>query len=186
MTTGRQRGTFGPDCSTSVDPPPALRDHPAAEPSAERCLDSGIDVVLVPSSPKVVADSARGVAWHYVQLWTQRRIYAVDLAMTCTAVLSRQSGKPASDQTVIGGRLTGGQLIEGENVKMVYPLPVPGTQAVFELGATGRQSFVRTSPLERVIVRLVALGAAGREKRPTWEAVAEWESLERDNRATEP
>ena len=152
MTTGRQRGTFGPDCSTSVDPPPVLRDHPEAEPSAERCLDSGIDVVLVPSSPKVIADSARGVPWHYVQLWTQKRIYAVDLAMTCIAVLSRQSGKPVPEQPVVGGRLTGGQLIQGE----------------------------------RVIVRLVALGTAAREKRPTWEAVAEWENLERDNRATEP
>jgi hypothetical protein len=185
MATGKQRGTFGPDCSTSVDPPPALRDHPAAEPSAERCLDSGIDVVLVPSSREVVADGARGVSWHYVQLWTQKRIYAVDLAMTCIAVLSRQSGKPATDQSVVGGRLTGGQLVEGDRVKMVYPLPVPGTQAVFELGVGAQQSFVRTSPLERVIVRLVALGTAAREKHPTWEAVAEWESLERDNRVTE-
>jgi hypothetical protein len=162
---------------TNVDPPFALRDGPDLEPGQERCLESGIDVVLVPWAG---AQAVPGEPWYYVQLWTDRHIYAFDLALTCIAMLDRRTGVSEKDPQVIGSRLTGGQLIEGKSVKMTYPLPVPGTQAVLEPTQGTRQSFVRTQRLERVIVRLVAVTGGARDKHPTWEAVSGWQSDLRD------
>jgi hypothetical protein len=167
---------------TNVDPPMALRDDAPGEEGAERSLEANIDVVLCPWTGERPAPGAGKAPWHYVQLWTATRIYAFDLALTCVAVIDRAGGGPTEPQ-LAGARLTGGQLIQGGTVKMVYPLPVPGTQAVLEsTAAGGKPTFVRTPPLERVLVRLVAVGATPRETHPTWEAVASWQSESRDTR----
>jgi hypothetical protein len=165
---------------TNVDPPRALRDDSDLEPGAERSLEANIDVVLVPWTGVRPAPGAGEAPWHYVQLWTAKRIYAFDMAMTCVDVIDRETGSRQGDPQMVGAHLTGGQLIVGGTVKMVYPLPVPGTQAVLEASSAGKQAFVRTPPLERVLVRLVAVGATPREEHPTWESVASWQSEARD------
>jgi hypothetical protein len=161
----------------------ALRDHPGLAPDDERSLESGIDVVLVPSAGSQAAPGVPGECWHYVQLWTDQRIYAFDMTLTCVAVLNRETGASEVDP-VVGARLTGGQLVDGDRIKMVYPLPVPGTQGVLEGGAGPQRAFVRTPPIKRVIMRLVAVGGTPRDKRPTWEAVADWQTEVRDCKPT--
>jgi hypothetical protein len=168
---------------TNVDPPMALRDDAPETAAGEgRSLEAYVEVVLCPWVGDRPAPGAGQAPWHYVQLWTAQRIYAFDLAMTCVAVVDRAGGGPVEEQ-LVGASLTGGQLTQGGNVKMVYPLPVPGTQAVLETKpVAGKASFVRTPPLERVLVRLVAVGATPRDTHPTWESVSSWQSESRDTK----
>ena len=183
MSEAGDKAPFGgglEQIGTNVDPPMALRDDPGLAAGAERSLEANVDVVLVPWTGERPAPGAGAAPWHYVQAWTDKRIYAFDLAMTCVAVIDRETGARQNDPQVVGSRLTGGQLIVGGTVKMVYPLPVPGTQAVLEATSAGKQVFIRTPPLERVLVRLVTVGATPREKHPTWESVASWQSDARD------
>lgn len=184
MAEAGEKAPFGgsfEQIGTNVDPPLALRDDaPEVEEGQGRSLEANIDVVLVPWIGERPAPGAGKAPWHYVQLWTSSRIYAFDLGMACVAVVDRAGGGPVEPH-LVGARLTGGQLIQGGDVKMVYPLPVPGVQAVLETtSAGGKPTFVRTPPLERVIVRLVAVGAKPRETHPTWESVASWQSESRD------
>jgi hypothetical protein len=186
MTDVGDKAPFGgsfEQIGTNVDPPMALRDDaPETAEGEGRSLDANVEVVLCPWVGDRPAPGSGRAPWHYVQLWTAQRIYAFDMAMTCVAVIDRAGGKPVEEQ-LVGASLTGGQLIQGGNVKMVYPLPVPGTQAVLETNpVAGKPSFVRTPPLERVLVRLVAVGATPRDAHPTWESVSSWQSESRDTK----
>jgi hypothetical protein len=161
---------------TTVDAPPALREPLDDDPRAERTLEAGLEVVIVPRGR--AAGLADGAPWHFVQLWTQKRIYAIDLSMVCVGVFDRVTGKEDRRHVLLGGRLTGGQHTESGTVKMVYPLPVPGTQGVFELtGPNG--SHGHTSTLERVLLRLPAITVTPRGARQTWEAIRSWVELAR-------
>ncbi len=161
---------------TTVDPPPALRRQFEAE--ADRHVGAGIEVVIVARD----AVPRPGAPWHYVQLWTRQHIYAVDLTMVCVAVYERATGAPDKQNRMLGGHLTGGQRVDGGTVKMVYPLPVPGTHAVFEL----RNARGHTSNLERVLVRLPAMTVAEKGAKQTWESIVSWEDQARRKDKVDP
>ncbi|HEY3359397.1 MAG TPA: hypothetical protein VGQ83_39470 [Polyangia bacterium] len=184
MTTKRSFGEGEVEERTRVDAPMALREPLENDSQMERYLDAGIEVVIVPRSHAPGLDPAHEPPWHYIQLWTAKRIYAIDMAMRCVGVYDRATGAPDERHVLLGGRLTGGQHAQGGTLKMVYPIPVPGTQGVFELSAsTG--SHGHTSICERVLLRLPAMTVAQRGAKQTWEAIASWEEMARQGHKTE-
>lgn len=93
-------------------------------------------------------------AWRAVEVWTRNHVYAVDSSMVCVDVISRQLRRPHEAHDLIGARLTGGRLRHEGAVELCQPLPLPGTQAIFELTRDGHRYFVTTSDVERVVLRL--------------------------------
>lgn len=110
--------------------------------------------------------------WTLFEIWTRNRIYHVDMSLLCTAVVTRQTGKPEPMHPLRGARLTGGER-RNKNANLVdvfYPVPSPGTEAVFRSDAKKGQ-FAKTSTIEKVILRV-------RRVRITTAAEAEaWDGL---------
>lgn len=102
------------------------------------------------------------------EVWTQNHVYALDALMRCIEVRNTQTDEVRSDHPFIGGRLVGGQA-EEDAMEMSYPLPRPGAFAVFELRKKTRRQFVRTSPVERVVLRLRIVTIADGADVPSWQ-----------------
>lgn len=106
------------------------------------------------------------------EIWTQNHVYALDARMRCVEVKTPQTNQVRSDHPFLGGRLVGGQL-EGDAMEMSHPLPRPGSFAVFELRKKTRRQFVRTSAVERVVLRLRIVTIADDGDVPSWEDVVD-------------
>jgi hypothetical protein len=105
------------------------------------------------------------------EVWTQNHVYALDSRMRCIEVRTPQGNEVRADHPFLGGRLVGGQAQE-DAMEMSHPLPRPGAFAVFELRKKTRRQFVRTSPVERVVLRLRIVTIADGADVPAWEDVA--------------
>lgn len=106
------------------------------------------------------------------EIWTQNHVYALDARMRCVEVRTPQTNEVRSDHPFLGGRLVGGQAQE-DAMEMSHPLPRPGAHAVFELRKKNRRQFVRTSPVDRVVLRLRIVTIADGADVPSWEDVVE-------------
>jgi hypothetical protein len=106
------------------------------------------------------------------EIWTQNHVYALDARMRCVEVRTPQTSEVRSDHPFLGGRLVGGQAQE-EAMEMSHPLPRPGAFAVFELRKKNRRQFVRTSPVDRVVLRLRIVTIADGADAPAWEDVVD-------------
>jgi hypothetical protein len=102
------------------------------------------------------------------EIWTQNHVYAIDSRMRCLAVRELSNEAPKSDHPFVGARLVGGQAQE-EAMEMSYPLPRPGAYAVFEARKANRRHFMRTSPVERVVLRLRIVTISDGIEVPSWE-----------------
>ncbi|MFT5354427.1 MAG: hypothetical protein ACI9KE_001632 [Polyangiales bacterium] len=103
---------------------------------------------------------------HVVEVWTLNRVYTMDASMTCVSVTDRASSQPNPGHGFVGCRLVGGQHRDGETFELSYPYPRPGTEAVFE--HPGHARFSRTSPVQRVVLRLHVVTVAPSRLVPTW------------------
>jgi hypothetical protein len=108
------------------------------------------------------------------EVWTQNHVYALDARLRCVEVRTPQTNELRSDHPFLGGRLVGGQAQE-DAMEMSHPLPRPGAFAVFELRKKNRRQFVRTSPVDRVVLRLRIVTIADGADVPTWEDVIDGE-----------
>ena len=108
--------------------------------------------------------------WRTVEVWTQNRRYVMDQTLTCVEVRDRASGSADGRHTFLGSRLVGGQRSEGGATELTYPLPRPGTEAVFE-HADDQSGFSRTSPVERVILRVHVVTVDAQGADPTWRRI---------------
>jgi hypothetical protein len=107
------------------------------------------------------------------EIWTQNHVYALDARMRCVEVRTPQTNEVRADHPFLGGRLVGGQAQE-DAMEMSHPLPRPGAFAVFELrNKKNRRQFVRTSPVERVVLRLRIVTIADGAEVPSWEEIVE-------------
>lgn len=106
------------------------------------------------------------------EIWTQNHVYALDARMRCVEVRTPQSNELRAEHPFLGARLVGGQA-QDEAMEMSHPLPRPGSCAVFELKKKNRRHFVRTSPVERVVLRLRIVTIADGADVPSWEDVVE-------------
>lgn len=101
-----------------------------------------------------------------VEVWTLNRVYTMDASMVCVSVTDRANSQPNPGHGFVGCRLVGGQHRDGETFELSYPYPRPGTEAVFE--HPGHARFSRTSPVQRVVLRLHVVTVAPSRLVPTW------------------
>ena len=76
--------------------------------------------------------------WAMLEVWTQNRVYAIDVNMRCLEVVDITTQKPDPKHGLIGARLLGGQHVEEDHTFLSHPFPRPGTEAVFQQGARER------------------------------------------------
>ena len=111
-----------------------------------------------------------------VEVWTLNRMYTMDASMICVSVTDRASGQRNVGHAFVGCRLVGGQHRDGETFELSYPYPRPGTEAVFE--HPGHARFSRTSPVQRVVLRLHVVTVAPNRLVPTWADITRHEGNE--------
>ncbi len=128
-----------PSLKTSIDGPRAFSYQHA---------DSQIELVLVHVEPNSIATEA----WRTLEVWTANTMYGIDENMRCIEVSSRDPHRPAGADRLIGSRMLGSQRREGDHFAVSFPYPVPGMDAVFQVG-DGSQH-VTTSKVERVMLRV--------------------------------
>ena len=157
---------------TAVDPMQAAQ-LAAHEPSLEDALDS------LPEPPPAVevaviqehCVSARPGQWRAFEVWTHNRVYAMDGHMTCFGVMDRSTGKPDLKHAFLGARLMGGERRDGTTMSLSYPLPVPQSEAVFQVKSGTRGRYGHTSPVEKVVVRVRVTLATIADPESMWEEI---------------
>jgi hypothetical protein len=111
--------------------------------------------------------------WTMLEVWTQNRIYSIDLNMLCHEVVEIATKKPVKDHELVGARLLGGQYNEDDKTHLSHPFPRPGTEAVFEQPRPGGGVvFSHSSPVTRVVLRLRQITIVTGGEQPTWDQIA--------------
>jgi len=103
------------------------------------------------------------------EIWTQNTIYVIDSRMRCIEVRSVVGGETKDDHPFVAARLVGGQMQSKDSIQMSYPLPRPGSFAVFESRKGNRRHFSRTSSVERVVLRLRIVTITDGTTVPSWD-----------------
>ena len=127
----------------------------------------GLEAERVEEPPSLSATDR----WCALEIWTKNRIYQVDITMTCIGVRRRDTGLPDERSECVGARLGGGQLKRGDVAELCHPLPMPGTEAVFELTEGARKKFLATSLVERVVMRIGVVQVEPPKAEPTWQEI---------------
>jgi hypothetical protein len=127
----------------------------------------GIEIVRVEEPPSLAPDDR----WTAVEIWTKNRVYHIDAAMACIGVVRRATGLRDDRSECLGARLGGGQARRGDVAELSHPLPMPGTEAVFELVDGSRKKFLATSTVERVILRVGVVQVEPPRAEPTWKEI---------------
>ncbi|HHH27464.1 MAG TPA: hypothetical protein ENK57_03815 [Polyangiaceae bacterium] len=109
--------------------------------------------------------------WTFVEIWTRNTIYALDSHLVCIAVIDQSSRRTHTKHALLGARLVGGQLRDGESMELSHPFPRPGSEAVFEQSKGRQVRFSQTSSVTRVVLRLRVLTVASDALLPTWEEI---------------
>jgi hypothetical protein len=106
-----------------------------------------------------------------LEIWTKNRTYHVDITMTCIGVVRRDTGLQDERSDCVGARLGGGQTRRGDVADLCYPLPMPGTEAVFELVEGTRKKLLVTSLVERVVMRIGSTQVDPHRAEPAWHEI---------------
>ena len=144
-----------------ADAPPANEE--VAEPSRVSALPF-VEVELVYERGQLGIETED---WRAFEVWTQNHTYVTDWSMRCLAVIDRETGKAVHDHSLVGAYLAGGQRQDADHTEMTYPVPRPGTEAVFEYRGA-RKGFVNTSTVTRVVLRMRSLTVPHESAKPTW------------------
>lgn len=132
-------------------------------------LSAGLDVEVVDERRENISS---GAPWRFLEVWTQNRIYALDLGLRCFDVLDRGSLRPVPDHGLIGARLVGGQRRTELGLELMHPFPAAGFEAVFEQEVGGKvASFSYSSTVTRVIMRLRRTAVEGEAAEAPWHEV---------------
>ncbi|MGH7436728.1 MAG: hypothetical protein ACRENE_13725 [Polyangiaceae bacterium] len=163
MSTRRPSGSmqspvrpFGGTLRLPNAPPiPGRTSKPPPGPDGRRSLppDAGIEVQIVEQHG---GQSFEGTSWTLFEIWTRNRIYHMNSDFECVAVISRSTGREELNHPLRGARLTGGERRNksAHLVDIYFPLPGPGTEAVFKSDAKKHGQFAKTSTIERVVLRV--------------------------------
>jgi hypothetical protein len=108
-----------------------------------------------------------------LEIWTRNRIYHVDAEMRCVAVLSRANMQPEAAHSLIGARLTGGERRSKSSaaIEIYYPLPMPGTEAVFRSEQKRHGQYGHTSTIERVVMRVRKVRVGSMDTSTSWDEI---------------
>lgn len=115
---------------------------------------------------QLIHDSREPPRW--VEIWTRQRVYWLDVDRLCVAVFDRLTKHQDLAHPFLAGRLAGGEELRQEGVSLSNPLPLPGMKAVFQMPG-GR--YGRTSPVERVILRVRMNNVEGEEMDRGWDEI---------------
>lgn len=107
------------------------------------------------------------------EIWTKNRVYALDATLVCTDVIDLASGQSDKRHPFVGGQLVGGQRQVNENNELTFPLPTPGSEAVFQTyDANRRPRLVVTSRVTRVTLTVMVVRVADTQRDDTWSSIA--------------
>lgn len=163
------------------EPPPSTLD--AQRDTPEPLLDAPPDITggRLPAKPsartpmvEVEVSYERGPAPQArpvrgpTEVWTRNSIYVLDSRMQCLEVRAVGAEQPIVDHPFVGTRLVGGQWHGEDGVELSYPLPRPGSCAVFEGRRGHKRRFSRTSAVERVVMRLQVVAVTAPHVVPSW------------------
>ncbi|MCC6898077.1 MAG: hypothetical protein IT377_03830 [Polyangiaceae bacterium] len=173
----KRRTSRPPAEKTHIGPPPNFdlapgRDVSAPEPSSPvaspRVQRPPVEVEVRKLSPT----AARRAPPAY-EIWTKNRVYALDATLVCCDVIDLATGQSDTKHPFLGGQLVGGQRRVNDNNELTFPLPTPGSDAVFQtLDASRRPRLVVTSKVTRVILHVQVVRVDERQKDDTWGAIA--------------
>lgn len=107
-----------------------------------------------------------------VEVWTQNTVYHVDVNMRCIEVVDIATEKAVPDHGLLGARLLGGQHDAENATRLSHPLPLPGTEAVFEQRRKSDVLFSHSSTVTRVVLRLRQLTIVTGGDQVTWDQIA--------------
>lgn len=162
-----ERTHVGPPANFDLAPGrhPAEPSSPVAAKPVER---PPVEVEVRKMSPA----SARRAPPAY-EVWTKNRVYALDPTLVCTDVIDLATGQSDKRHSFIGGQMVGGQRRVNDNNELTFPLPTPGSEAVFQTrDVHGRPRLVVTSKVTRVILHVQIVRVAETQKDDTWGAIA--------------
>ncbi|MCP4449043.1 MAG: hypothetical protein GY811_27465 [Myxococcales bacterium] len=148
-----------PSEKTSIDGPRSFSYQDA---------DSQIELVLVHVDP----ESTPSGPWRTIEFWTANTMYGLDEGLRCVEVSSRNPHESSSGSSLVGSRLMGSQRRQGDHFSVSFPYPVPGMEAVFQIGEGAQH--ITTSVVERVMLRVrmtnVEVGAG---RSPDWNSITD-------------
>ncbi|MGD8860981.1 MAG: hypothetical protein PVI30_13315 [Myxococcales bacterium] len=168
------RETRPSDDAVVVQPPTRVTPEPAQGLEAGRITSQDSRTPLL--DVEVVREQMRSPRPEPVrrcyEIWTLNTVYVLDARMRCVEVSSPATGEAKADHPLLGARLVGGQTQLDGAVEMSYPLPRPGSVAVFESVKNQRRHFSRTSEVERVVLRARIVTLLDGHGAPNWEKLA--------------
>jgi hypothetical protein len=132
-----------------------------------RHADSNIELVLVHVQP----ETAPTGPWRTIEFWTANTMYGLDSNLTCIDVSSRNPhDRSVPGRNLLGSRLIGSQVRDGDHFSVSFPYPVPGMEAVFQLGQG--EKTITTSRVERVMLRVRMTNLQmGADEVPDWSKI---------------
>jgi len=103
------------------------------------------------------------------EVWTKNRVYNLDGTMCCYEVIDLASGQSQEHHPFLGARLVGGQRRSGEDSELSFPLPVPGSDAVFQkIDENKGIRLAVTSAVTRVILHVHRVDVRAPERDQAW------------------
>lgn len=93
-------------------------------------------------------------AWRGAQVWTRNTIYELDHAMRCISVIRRATGEEEDEHPMLGQHLVGAFGYDPGEPLLEEKLPEPGRSAVFSNLRMRPATLRRTSPVERIRIRM--------------------------------
>lgn len=107
------------------------------------------------------------------EIWTKNRVYSLDVGLACIEVIDLASGRSEKKHPFIGARLVGGQCRTSAGNELTFPLPTPGSEAVFQaIDAHNRVRLSITSKVTRVILHVQRVQVGPDQRDSTWDQIA--------------
>jgi hypothetical protein len=166
--------------STAVIAQPVFEDTAHDKPAREQTPPGGapaevgerpvIEVeVRKISSANVLAKRTQCV----YEIWTKHRVYSLDAGLACVEVIDLASGHSEKSHPFLGARLVGGQGRGASGTELTFPLPTPGSEAVFQaIDAQRRIRLSITSKVTRVILHVQRVQVGSEQRDSTWDKIA--------------
>lgn len=169
--------TSQPDSETTIAGPPAdfklapsRRKGAAATPEPERAPRPSVEVEIR-KAPSATAVRKVGPAY---EIWTKNRVYALDARLKCIDVIDLTTGQTDHRHPFLGGQLVGGQRRSGEATELTFPLPLPGSDAMFQTGTPGGHArLMVTSRVTRVMMLVQVVKASQDQVAITLDMIAQ-------------
>lgn len=141
---------------------PEDSDASAPEPTERPLVE--VDVRAISGAAAIGAHARRAF-----EIWTGNRVYSLDGTLECIEVIDLATGRSNPNHPFLGARLVGGQTRSEQSNELSFPLPVPGSDAVFQ--KFDRQNRIRlsvTSRVTRVLLHVHRVTVTAGERDNTW------------------